>query len=219
MPYANGSHTDGHAVVYDSGDYPLLLEKGLERFDLPAMTRWRSERPGPGRRRGIGNGDVHREERHRPLGVRAREPQRRGSAAGALRQRLARAGGGHRARADLRRAPRRLLRLGIGAPRRHLAGARRDGVVRQPRHDARPAAPSGEAAVCLRRQNPRAGRRRARSVSRGSRDRRTTRCGSAATGRWGSRCPSSRGWAGRPSPWTEGDSRTSATRRTSAPNR
>ncbi len=54
MPYANGSHTDGHAVVYDSGDYPLLLEKGLERFDLPAMTRWRSEEPGPGRRRGIG---------------------------------------------------------------------------------------------------------------------------------------------------------------------
>jgi carbon-monoxide dehydrogenase large subunit len=54
MPYANGSHTDGHAVVYDSGDYPLLLEKGLERFDLPAMTRWRSEQPGPDRRRGLG---------------------------------------------------------------------------------------------------------------------------------------------------------------------
>jgi len=54
MPYANGSHTDGHEVIYDSGDYPLLLEKGLERFDLPAMTRWRSEDPGPRRRRGIG---------------------------------------------------------------------------------------------------------------------------------------------------------------------
>jgi carbon-monoxide dehydrogenase large subunit len=54
MPYANGSHTDGHPVVYDSGDYPLLFEKGLERFDLPAMTRWRSEEPGPRRRRGIG---------------------------------------------------------------------------------------------------------------------------------------------------------------------
>ena len=54
MPYANGSHTDGHAVVYDSGDYPLLLEKGLKRFDLPAMRRWRAEEPGPGRRRGIG---------------------------------------------------------------------------------------------------------------------------------------------------------------------
>lgn len=54
MPYANGSHTDGHPVVYDSGDYPLLLAKGLERFNLPAMTRWRSEEPGPRRRRGLG---------------------------------------------------------------------------------------------------------------------------------------------------------------------
>lgn len=54
MPHVNGSHTDGHPVVYDSGDYPLLLDKGLARFDLPAMQRWRHADPGPERRRGIG---------------------------------------------------------------------------------------------------------------------------------------------------------------------
>ncbi|HWE14737.1 MAG TPA: xanthine dehydrogenase family protein molybdopterin-binding subunit [Solirubrobacteraceae bacterium] len=54
MPYVNGSHTDGHPVVYDCGDYPRLLDKGLARFDLPAMRRWRDADPGPGRKRGIG---------------------------------------------------------------------------------------------------------------------------------------------------------------------
>jgi carbon-monoxide dehydrogenase large subunit len=54
MPYTTGTHTDGHAVVLDSGDYPLLLDKGLESFDYTAMKRWREEPPGPARRRGIG---------------------------------------------------------------------------------------------------------------------------------------------------------------------
>ena len=41
MPYANGSSTDGHPVVYDSGDYPLLLERSLEHFGWGAMREWR----------------------------------------------------------------------------------------------------------------------------------------------------------------------------------
>src|SRR5438477_325163 len=32
MPYATGTHTDGHPVVYDSGDYERLLRLTLERF-------------------------------------------------------------------------------------------------------------------------------------------------------------------------------------------
>jgi CO/xanthine dehydrogenase Mo-binding subunit len=54
MPYETGTHTDGHAVVLDSGDYPLLLDKGLESFDYPAMLEWRSEPTPPERCRGIG---------------------------------------------------------------------------------------------------------------------------------------------------------------------
>jgi CO/xanthine dehydrogenase Mo-binding subunit len=54
MPYATGTHIDGHPVVYDSGDYPLLLERGLEHFGYDDMLRWRDENAGPGRRRGIG---------------------------------------------------------------------------------------------------------------------------------------------------------------------
>jgi CO/xanthine dehydrogenase Mo-binding subunit len=53
MPHATGSHTDGHPVVYDSGDYPLLFEKGLARFDYERMRSWRNEGTGS-RRRGIG---------------------------------------------------------------------------------------------------------------------------------------------------------------------
>jgi aerobic carbon-monoxide dehydrogenase large subunit len=54
MPYATGTHTDGHPVVYDSGDYPLLLDKGLERFGWEELCRWRGRDAGPGRRRGVG---------------------------------------------------------------------------------------------------------------------------------------------------------------------
>jgi aerobic carbon-monoxide dehydrogenase large subunit len=56
MPYATGTHTDGHPVVYDSGDYELLLDKGLEHVGWPELRRWRDEDPGPGRRRGVGIG-------------------------------------------------------------------------------------------------------------------------------------------------------------------
>jgi len=56
MPYKVGTHTDGHPVVFDSGDYPLLLDKGLDCFGYDEMLRWRAEDPGPGRRRGLGFG-------------------------------------------------------------------------------------------------------------------------------------------------------------------
>ena len=56
MPYATGTHTDGHPVVYDSGDYPLLLSKALERFDYEALRRWRDDEPQAPRRRGLGIG-------------------------------------------------------------------------------------------------------------------------------------------------------------------
>ena len=54
MPYASGTHTDGHPVVYDSGDYALLLERGLNRFGYAAMRGWRDANAAPHYRRGIG---------------------------------------------------------------------------------------------------------------------------------------------------------------------
>ena len=56
MPYATGTHTDGHPVVYDTGDYPLLLAKALDSFDYEGLRRWRSEEPPALKRRGIGIG-------------------------------------------------------------------------------------------------------------------------------------------------------------------
>jgi CO/xanthine dehydrogenase Mo-binding subunit len=54
FPYPTGTNTDGHPVVYDTGDYPLLLEKALERFDWDDLRRWRSAAAPAGVRRGIG---------------------------------------------------------------------------------------------------------------------------------------------------------------------
>jgi CO/xanthine dehydrogenase Mo-binding subunit len=54
MPYEHGSHTGGRPVVYDSGDYPLLLEKALRLFDYEQMLGWRREAVPDGRLRGIG---------------------------------------------------------------------------------------------------------------------------------------------------------------------
>ena len=53
LPYDVGTHTDGHPVVYDSGDYPALLERALERFDDDALRTWRAG-GGARRRRGTG---------------------------------------------------------------------------------------------------------------------------------------------------------------------
>ncbi|HET8755315.1 MAG TPA: xanthine dehydrogenase family protein molybdopterin-binding subunit, partial [Solirubrobacteraceae bacterium] len=54
MPYEVGTHTDEHPVVFDSGDYPRLLERTLERFGYAERRRWRAAPAGPGRRRGLG---------------------------------------------------------------------------------------------------------------------------------------------------------------------
>ncbi len=54
MPYANGTHTDGHPVTYDSGDYPKLLTKGSRLFGKKRMREWRRAESPPGRCRGIG---------------------------------------------------------------------------------------------------------------------------------------------------------------------
>jgi carbon-monoxide dehydrogenase large subunit len=54
MPHRNGSAIHGHPVVYDSGDYPALLDKALALFDWDEMSAWRG-RPSPaGGRRGLG---------------------------------------------------------------------------------------------------------------------------------------------------------------------
>jgi len=54
IPYETGTHTDRHPVVFDSGDFPLLLDKGLDSFEYDEMLRWRARDPGRGRRRGVG---------------------------------------------------------------------------------------------------------------------------------------------------------------------
>jgi carbon-monoxide dehydrogenase large subunit len=53
MPYATGTHTDGHPVVYDSGDYARLVERTIERFDRERWRRWASDAEPPARR-GVG---------------------------------------------------------------------------------------------------------------------------------------------------------------------
>jgi aerobic carbon-monoxide dehydrogenase large subunit len=53
MPYATGTHTDGHPVVYDSGDYARLVGLTLDRFDRDRWLAWRDLAVAP-RRRGIG---------------------------------------------------------------------------------------------------------------------------------------------------------------------
>ena len=53
LPYATGTHTDGHPVVYDSGDYRRLVGLTLDRFDWDSWLRWREDAE-PLRRRGVG---------------------------------------------------------------------------------------------------------------------------------------------------------------------
>ena len=56
FPYSVGTTYDGHPVIFDSGDYELLLDKASARFDLEGMRRWRSEPAPAGKQRGIGVG-------------------------------------------------------------------------------------------------------------------------------------------------------------------
>jgi CO/xanthine dehydrogenase Mo-binding subunit len=54
IPYETGTHTAGHPVVYESNDFPLLLDKALARFDYDAMRAWRDSDSVFPRRRGLG---------------------------------------------------------------------------------------------------------------------------------------------------------------------
>jgi CO/xanthine dehydrogenase Mo-binding subunit len=53
MPFDTGTHTDGHPVVYDSGDYRRLLDSTLDRFGIEQKRRW-LQGAAEGRRRGLG---------------------------------------------------------------------------------------------------------------------------------------------------------------------
>ena len=56
FPYSVGTSYDGHPVIFDSGDYELLLDKAIERFDIAGLRRWRQQTAAEGKRRGIGFG-------------------------------------------------------------------------------------------------------------------------------------------------------------------
>jgi carbon-monoxide dehydrogenase large subunit len=56
FPYEVGTLYDGHPVIYDSGDFVLLLDKALKAFDWEGMKKWRAEPPPDGLKRGIGIG-------------------------------------------------------------------------------------------------------------------------------------------------------------------
>jgi CO/xanthine dehydrogenase Mo-binding subunit len=56
FPHEVGTMYDGHPVIYDSGDYELLLDKALAAFDYDGLKRWRSEPAANGLRRGLGIG-------------------------------------------------------------------------------------------------------------------------------------------------------------------
>ncbi|HET7466643.1 MAG TPA: xanthine dehydrogenase family protein molybdopterin-binding subunit [Candidatus Dormibacteraeota bacterium] len=43
FPHDTGTLFDEHPVVYDSGDYPLLLDKALKTFDYEGLKRWRAK--------------------------------------------------------------------------------------------------------------------------------------------------------------------------------
>jgi carbon-monoxide dehydrogenase large subunit len=54
MPHRSGGAIRGRPVVYDSGDYPGALAKGLATFDWDEMSAWRARGRRAGRRRGLG---------------------------------------------------------------------------------------------------------------------------------------------------------------------
>ena len=54
MPYNTQTETDGHPVVYEVGDYPLLLQKAMATPHYREMVEWRAASGSRGRRRGLG---------------------------------------------------------------------------------------------------------------------------------------------------------------------
>lgn len=56
MPFDRGTNALGTKVVYDSGDYPLLLQRARDRLDLPALERELATRRAAGESVGVGYG-------------------------------------------------------------------------------------------------------------------------------------------------------------------
>ena len=56
MPFDRGTSALGTKVVYDSGDYPRLLRRALDRWDIPALERELEARRAGGEPVGIGYG-------------------------------------------------------------------------------------------------------------------------------------------------------------------
>jgi aerobic carbon-monoxide dehydrogenase large subunit len=56
FPHDVGTLYDGHPVIYDSGDFALLLDKALKAFDYAGLKRWRHEPVATDIRRGLGLG-------------------------------------------------------------------------------------------------------------------------------------------------------------------
>lgn len=56
MPFDRGTNALGTKVVYDSGDYPRLLRRALDRWDIPALERELEARRAGGESVGIGYG-------------------------------------------------------------------------------------------------------------------------------------------------------------------
>jgi CO/xanthine dehydrogenase Mo-binding subunit len=56
FPYRVGTMYDDQPVIYDSGDYELLLDKALKAFDYDGLKRWRIEPGRDGMLRGLGIG-------------------------------------------------------------------------------------------------------------------------------------------------------------------
>jgi len=54
MPFDRRTHTNRKPVIFDSGDYPGLLRKAVERFSLDEMAAWRRERDSDKSQRGLG---------------------------------------------------------------------------------------------------------------------------------------------------------------------
>ena len=56
MPFDRGTNALGTKVVYDSGDYPRLMRRALDRWDIPALERELEARRATGEPVGIGYG-------------------------------------------------------------------------------------------------------------------------------------------------------------------
>ena len=120
------------AITLDSGDFPRCQRIALDAIDYAGF----AERQARARARGPLSRHRHRQRRegHRPRAVRVRHRAHRplGPHLGLHRRHADGAGHQDRARADLRRAVRRLARRRHGGRRRHRGDPLRPGRLRQP---------------------------------------------------------------------------------------